>query len=78
MARLWLLVRVMVEVKVTTTVPARVRVRDQEPISRDCSLASELVQARRTHALTFKLSELKYERERFCEKMQLRKLKFIT
>ena len=37
--------RVMVEVRVTTTVPVRVRLRDQKPISRDCSLASELVQA---------------------------------
>ena len=36
----------MVEVRVSTTVPVRVRVnRDQKPISRDCSLASELVQA---------------------------------
>ena len=39
------MVRVMVEVRVTITVPVRVRVRDQKPISRDCSLASELVQA---------------------------------
>ena len=35
--------KVMVEVRVATTVP--VRVRDQKPISRDCSLASDLVQA---------------------------------
>ena len=39
------MVRVMVEVRVTTKVPVRVRVRDQKPISRDCSLASELIQA---------------------------------
>ena len=39
------MVRVMVEVRVTKKVPVRVRVRDQKPISRDCSLASELIQA---------------------------------
>ena len=39
------MVRVMFEVRVTTKVPVRVRVRDQKPISRDCSLASELIQA---------------------------------
>ena len=31
-------------VGVTTTVPGWVRIRDQKPISRDCSLASELEQ----------------------------------
>ena len=34
----------MVEVRVTTTLPVRVRVRDQKPISHDYSLASDLVQ----------------------------------
>ena len=41
------MVRVMVEVRVTSTVQVRARVRDQKPISRDCSLASELVQAKK-------------------------------
>ena len=39
------MVMVMVEVRATTKVPVRVRVRDQKPISRDCSLASQLIQA---------------------------------
>ena len=38
-------VRVKVEVRVMTKVPVRVIVRDQEQISRDGALASELVQA---------------------------------
>ena len=38
------MVRVRVEVWVTTKVLVRVRVRDQKQISRDCALASELVQ----------------------------------
>ena len=47
------MVRVMVEVRVTSTVQVRARVRDQKPISRDCSLASELVQARFLRQLKF-------------------------
>ena len=39
------MVRVMVEVRVTTKVLVRVRVRDQKQKSRDCALASDLVQA---------------------------------
>ena len=39
------MVRVRVEVRVTTKIPVSVRVRDQKQISRDCALASELVQA---------------------------------
>ena len=39
------MVKVMAEVRITNTVPVRVRVRDQKPISRDCPLASELIQA---------------------------------
>ena len=42
------MVRVRVEVRVTTKVLVRGRVRDQKHISRDCALASELVQAART------------------------------
>ena len=41
------MVRVMVEVRVKSTVPVSVRVRNQKTISRDCSLASELVQAKK-------------------------------
>ena len=37
--------KVMVQVRVTTKDPVRVRERDQKPISRNCSLASELIQA---------------------------------
>ena len=40
------MVRVRVEARVTTKLPVSVRVRDQKQISRDCALASELVQAR--------------------------------
>ena len=44
------MVRVMVEVRVTTKVLVRVRVRDQKQMSRDCALASDLVQAKITRA----------------------------
>ena len=44
------MVRVMVEVRVTTKVLVRVRVRDQKQMSRDCALASDLVQAQLSYA----------------------------
>ena len=39
------MVRVRAEAMITTNVPVRARARDQRQISRDCVLASELVQA---------------------------------
>ena len=48
------MVEVMVEVRATNKVLVRVQVRDRKQISRDCALASELIQAHYlTPSLTF-------------------------